>query len=718
MRRLFLLLPALMFALVACPQPTPAISVSPSSTTLGTNESLQFTATTNNLSSTAVTWYVNDVAGGNATVGTISATGLYKAPQVSANTNFTIKAVSAVDSTKFASATVTVRPISVAITPTTANVSAINSQQFSATVNNATNQAVIWSVNNIVGGDSTVGTISASGLYTAPTTATNVTIKATSVADPNKFAAATVTVAARQGISGTITIASTAVLAMSTQVSTQRLQTQAETMWPATPNWSAPHVRGQVLVVTSTGTISSQSISRLQTLGAKKVSQNFSKVLVPNGQDEQIFATQLAQDTGLVVQPNYKYQTLATPNDPKYANQTYLPQIQMPAAWDIQKIGAKIAVIDTGMELTHPELTGRLLVGYDFCATLNQAGDCTGEDTDPTDTVDGHGTNVTGLIAASTDNGSMIAGVMWGGGPVLPIKIFEQGAGATSVELDKAIRYAADQGAKVINMSLGFATTATNLAPDFIVNKAIDYADSKDVLMVASSGNYQTAPAVRPVFYPASNSKVLSVGSVNSNSANPTLSNFSGYGPELDLVAPGENILSITKGGTTAAYTGTSESAPLVAGVAALIRAKNPALTSLQTISILESTAKDLGSAGRDDSYGFGMVQAADALTKASPATAPQSYRIIVFADYEYSTTNPSGGQTTIVVDKGGSAVPYHISNSRNGALLPNGNYIMSACVDINRNDICEPTETLIDPTPNNNPYMYTGPLITANFTK
>jgi hypothetical protein len=178
--------------------PPVSVTVSPKTATVITGLTQQFAATVTNTSNTAVTWQVNNVTGGNNTVGTISATGLYTAPAAVPSGTITVKAISQADSTRSDTATVTVvLPVSVTVSPKTPSVQVGLTQQFTATVANTSNTAVTWQVNNVTGGNSTVGTISAAGLYTAPAAAPSpatVTVKAISAADNTKSDTATVTV--------------------------------------------------------------------------------------------------------------------------------------------------------------------------------------------------------------------------------------------------------------------------------------------------------------------------------------------------------------------------------------------------------------------------------------------------------------------------------------------------------------------------------------------
>ena len=174
------------------------VVVTPAQLTLQAGATQQFTATATGTANTAVTWSVNNITGGNTTVGTITTAGLYQAPAVTTSTTVTIRATSVADSTRSATATVTIQPqVVVTVAPPTPTVNLGAQQQFTATVTGTANTAVTWSVNNITGGNTTVGTITATGLYQAPgvvPTPATVTVRATSVADSTRSATATVTV--------------------------------------------------------------------------------------------------------------------------------------------------------------------------------------------------------------------------------------------------------------------------------------------------------------------------------------------------------------------------------------------------------------------------------------------------------------------------------------------------------------------------------------------
>jgi hypothetical protein len=174
-----------------------SITISPTTATVNAGATQQFQATVTGSTNTAVTWQVNSITAGSASTGTISSTGLYTAPQATTTLQVTVTAVAGADSTKTASAAVTVNPLpmgSISISPTTATVAAGGTQQFTATVMGETNNAMTWSVDGVNGGNTTVGTVSSNGLYTAPSASGSHTVTATSVADTSKSASAAVSV--------------------------------------------------------------------------------------------------------------------------------------------------------------------------------------------------------------------------------------------------------------------------------------------------------------------------------------------------------------------------------------------------------------------------------------------------------------------------------------------------------------------------------------------
>ncbi|UCC87108.1 MAG: S8 family serine peptidase [Anaerolineales bacterium] len=304
-----------------------------------------------------------------------------------------------------------------------------------------------------------------------------------------------------------------------------------------------------------------------------------------------------------------------TPNDPYFSFQWHMPLIQAAQAWDVSTgQDVLVAVLDTGIAYEDfesyrraPDLSNtRFTPGYDFVNKDPHANDD-----------EGHGTHIAGTIAQSTNNGQGVSGVAFGA-TLMPVKVLDGRGQGSYDSIAQGIVYAADRGARVINLSLSGRGSSSALT------EAVDYAVQKGVLIVSAAGN-----SGGWVEYPAAYENVLAVGSVGFNRARVDYSNF---GLELDLVAPGgdtdvdlnqdgypDGILQetfrddATKFGFYL-YEGTSMAAAHVSGVAALLFGRNPGATATQVREAMQNTAFDLGPAGRDNEYGNGLVLAADAL--------------------------------------------------------------------------------------------------------
>ena len=307
----------------------------------------------------------------------------------------------------------------------------------------------------------------------------------------------------------------------------------------------------------------------------------------------------------------------AIPSDPYYHTQWGLPKVGAPAAWDRTwgSASAIIAIIDSGVALDHPELVNRIQPGgKDFVPNP--------DDFDPSDE-NGHGTGVAGIAVSERDNELYGVG-MAPDCKILPLRVLDARGEGNMFDLSEAIRYAADQGADVINMSLGGPNPDPNLA------LAIQYALDRDVVIVAASGN-QNAPSLQ---YPAAYPGVVAVGATTQSDARWTESvSGSNYGANLDLMAPGLQVNSIRLEPGFFAWTGTSMAAPFVAATAALMRTIRPTASEARIVSELTSTALDLGAAGWDDQYGWGRLRADAAVnavvlpeTSISFTTQPNPY--------------------------------------------------------------------------------------------
>ena len=311
------------------------------------------------------------------------------------------------------------------------------------------------------------------------------------------------------------------------------------------------------------------------------------------------------------VEFNYLRQTLASeiiPNDPRFQEQWNLPLIQMPRAWAIEKGSSNviIAIVDGGIDYTHEDLLTKIwrnageipdngidddrngyiddIVGWDFTDAPNVAarGDTLGGDNDPIDE-SGHGTHVAGIAAADVNNGLGVAGVAWNCA-LMALRAGASNGTGTSLQDDDssaAIVYAADNGARIINMSWGSHRNS------FVIRDAIDYAHARGVLLVGAAGNERT----RDTIYPAGYRKVVAVAATDQNRQRFYQSNF---GASVDIGAPGNVILSAQIGNRYRRLTGTSMATPHVSGVAALIMSKRPNLTHEEVRQIIVSTADPL----------------------------------------------------------------------------------------------------------------------------
>jgi len=315
------------------------------------------------------------------------------------------------------------------------------------------------------------------------------------------------------------------------------------------------------------------------------------------------------------------------PSDEYFANQwslrdDYGANLRFELAWNITtgSPGVTVAVLDSGLDLAHPDLAGRYSAnGYDFA------------DGDPLpEESHGHGTAVAGVIGAASNNTLGVAGVAWGV-QLMPVKVCRpvepvQLLVCEAADILNGIRWAADHGAAVLNLSLTYQGSEAEKA---IWQEALDYAFSRGVKAVATSAgnNREHLDGVGPDHYlPNELAGVLAVGATNPNDEicqpSPEVASNclwrtkgSGFGPLLDLVAPGSaDIWTTFPGGYTKSFGGTSAAAPFVAGLAALVLSINPSLTPAQVEAALTQTARDLGAPGRDDQYGWGRIDAYAAL--------------------------------------------------------------------------------------------------------
>ena len=281
-------------------------------------------------------------------------------------------------------------------------------------------------------------------------------------------------------------------------------------------------------------------------------------------------------------------------NDPYLGSQWHLATIKAGAAWDLsQGSGITIAILDSGVLPTHPDLVQ--VAGWNFFDNNANTADA-----------NGHGTAVAGAAAAMANNGAGVAGVA-GAARIMPLRVSDAAGYAYYSTIASAVTFAADNGARVANASFGGVYASAS------VQSAANYFKSKGGLLVVSAGNSGANDGASVI------SAMIPVSATDSSDLRASWSSFGNY---VALSAPGVGIWTTSSDGTYRAASGTSFSAPITAGVAALVMAAKPSLTSAQVENLLYATAQDLGTAGRDIYFGHGRVDASAAVIAAAGTVA------------------------------------------------------------------------------------------------
>ncbi len=429
---------------------------------------------------------------------------------------------------------------------------------------------------------------------------------------------------------------------------------QAVRAMPA-PEWAAPHVAGELLVRLPPGDPATAR-DRLEAAGVSvlRVIPQLGLAVVAVATDEINTATtagtlarqqslalaggsaagaalataaaNLVTATGVAwAEPNYVVRLDLTPNDPDYATRQapYLNRVQMPDAWDVTtgQPDVIVGILDTGVDTNHEDLRKGIWInpgeipgnGVDddhngFVDDVNGWNFAEGNNIIFDDY--GHGTHVAGIAAGRINNATGMAG-MAGNTTIMSVDVFPRSGYGTYEDLIMAMIYATDNGARVINMSLG----ATSYSKG--EEAAVDYAWAHGVIVVAAAGNSgRTA-----YHYPAAHPHAIAVAATD---ANDNLAGFSTRGDFVDVAAPGSSVWSTYPGNRYTRMSGTSMATPHVAGLAALILSVNPTLTPDQVRAAIENTADDLGAQGWDPMFGHGRINARKALAAVAPPPVPQ----------------------------------------------------------------------------------------------
>lgn len=307
-------------------------------------------------------------------------------------------------------------------------------------------------------------------------------------------------------------------------------------------------------------------------------------------------------------EPSVKIRKCFIPNDSFFISQQWDKWIMYAdLAWDVTigSRGIKVAVCDQGIDYHHPDLVDNFNfgeLGFDFVDNDS--------DPYPVDTIESHGTHVAGIIAGTINNRIGVAG--WSQVTLLAVRVLNEEGLGSDFSVAEGIRWATNQGAKIINLSLGGPNYSS------VLLEAVEYAWQNGVLLVAASGN----DGVSGVSYPAKFDEVIAVGALGDDSK---IAYFSNYGTKQELCCPGVHILSTIVDSGYAYYDGTSMACAQVSGVAALIISVNPTFTNYLVRAILDCGVIDLGSNGRDRYYGFGLLNGYRALLIAQQISAKES---------------------------------------------------------------------------------------------
>ena len=350
---------------------------------------------------------------------------------------------------------------------------------------------------------------------------------------------------------------------------------------------------------------------------------------VVEGEEQKIIANLSEHPDVLYAEPDFRYAITSVPDDPFYGAQWAHTKLHSNQAWDITTGGTsiKIAIIDTGIDATHPDLTSKLLPGQSFLKGQ--------QDSNPVD-LHGHGTHIAGIAAAATDNTAGVAGMSWGA-RIIPVRVLDNEGEGWTTDIAAGINWARNQGADIINLSLG------GEAESMTMRTAVQDAYNAGVLVVASMGNdYLSTP-----YYPAAYDNVLAVTAT-------TMDNdwafYANYGTHTDIAAPGGYMTTVHDSNgilstmptypvfltTVEHYStyydtmfGTSQATPFISGLAALIWSADASLSADAVSNVITSTAVDLGEAGWDQYFGYGLADAKAALDSINQLeSAPFLYAI------------------------------------------------------------------------------------------
>lgn len=402
----------------------------------------------------------------------------------------------------------------------------------------------------------------------------------------------------------------------------------SENMWPTVP--PDKEIEGQIIVQFKPEYTDAQINERLKQYDASIINEiggvNMKVLKVPAGQEDTIMERLRSDPYVQSAEQDSTNHIMYAPNDTNYNLQYGLKNtgqtiqnvvglanadIKAEAAWDVTRgSGVKVAILDTGIQTNHPDLSGKVIASKFFTTA-------TVEDSF------GHGTHVAGIIAASTNNGAGVAGTCPDCQLIIGKVMDDSGSGSTS-NIASGITWAADQGAQVINLSLGSVQASSKTT----YQTAIDYAIGKGAIVVAAAGNCggtnfssNGCTSQNQTSYPGANDGVITVGSTDNKDVK---SSFSNHGTHVEVTAPGSNIISTVPGSKYAYKSGTSMATPMVVGVVGLLKAANPNASANDIINKLYSTADKIDGTGTYWTQGrVNAAKAVGASTVTPTTTAP-----------------------------------------------------------------------------------------------
>lgn len=408
---------------------------------------------------------------------------------------------------------------------------------------------------------------------------------------------------------------------------------------------NSSNINDEIIVIyQENASISNLSLTTQEVDGGVSLTDQVDIIKVPQSGDADALVAKLSENPNVLVAEKNRYiQTSALPNDPELSSEWQFERIGADATWN--KVNnsetVTVAVIDTGLNVEHPDIKGNTVPGYDYVE-----GTATMKD------LAGHGTEVSGCIAAVANNSIGMAGVAG----TANIKIVPYRVGGTydgDANLDVGYICAALYDAagrsdvKVINMSFGGYMVSSAL------RTAVANAASAGKVLVAASGNEGANAEYRgELAVPASYNNVISVGATDSTNQ---IAYFSQYNSMVDLCAPGQKIYTTNYKGGYQFASGTSFASPITAGACAVLMAADPSLSSTEVETILKDTALDFGDPGRDDYYGYGMIQ----LDAAFAAITPSTPLSIDSFTVDKETGQTVGTPITLNAAASGGAGPY-----------------------------------------------------------